>query len=213
MSYIGSNKLGTMCLGTTKIGKAYLGDDLVYSSAPALPYTPLTWVGAEGTNANRIGFDVGVNLTSTMTWQLDEQTTVAAWAPVIRAQATFGAKWADDKNQLNIYRSNNNRYDYLYFNVATTGKTYGLNNRHTFKQDSVGLWADSTEVYTISNPQSVAAGGSIWIFGYKIYNFKLWNSGTLIRDLIPAIYEGDYGLWDTINDTFYSPIDGTITGG
>lgn len=211
MSYIGSNKLGTMYLGTTKIGKAYLGNDLVYSSAPALPYTPLTWVGSTGAESTAIRFDAGANLISTITFELDVHIALVNWGNIIQAAATNGAAWANDKNQLNIYRNNSNSYDYLYFNVATTGKSGGLKGRHTFKLDG-GLWADTTKVYNISSPQSVAAGGSIWFGGYKIYGFKVWNSGTLVANFIPALYQGDYGLWNTINDTFIQPIDGTITG-
>ena len=211
MSYIGTNKLGTMYLGSTKIGKAYLGDDLVYSSGPPLPYTPLTWVGSTGAETSAVRFDAGINLLSTMTFELDLHIASASWATVVQAAATKGAAWASDKNQLNIYKNQANSYDYLYFNTSTTSKTYNLNGRHTFKLDG-GIWVDTTKIVTISTQQSVASGGSIWFGGYKVYGFKLWDNGTLVANLIPAIYEGAYGLWDLEREIFIANYSGTITG-
>lgn len=210
MSYIGTNKLGTMYLGDTKIGKAYLGDDLVYSSGPALPYTPLTWVGNQTDNVN-ITFNVGLRWLSTMTMEYYVQSSTSSWASVFNSSVGLPL-WANDKNQINVYRGNNKTYDYLYFNTVTNKSTSISGSRHTLKFDG-GFFLDGTRISTVSSPQSVAEGGSTWLYGYKIWGFKVWESGTLIMDLVPALYEGDYGLWDTINDTFYSPISGTITGG
>ena len=48
MSYIGANKIGGMHLGSTKIAKAYLGSDLIFSSGGNKPnlqllYAPADW--------------------------------------------------------------------------------------------------------------------------------------------------------------------------
>lgn len=211
MSHIGNDNIGAMYLGDTKIAKAYLGDDLVYSSGPPLPYTPLTWVGSTGAETSAVRFDAGINLLSTMTFELDLHLATGNWATIIQAAATKNATWANDKNQLNIYKNDSNSYDYLYFNVATTGKTSGLKGRHTFKLNG-GLWADNTKVYTISSPKSVASGGSIWFGGFKVYGFKVWDNGTLVVNLIPVIYEGAYGLWDLEREIFIANYSGTITG-
>lgn len=205
---IGADSI-SLRLGSVEISKAYLGSELVHDANP-LPYTPLTWVGSTGAESTGVKFDLGHNLLSTMTFEFDSHLVNAAWALAIQAAVSDGVTWANDKNQLNIYRTSNSRYDYLYFSSTKTA-TGNKTGRHTFKLDG-GLWMDSTQVTTISTPQSVAAGGSIWINGYKIYGFKLWDNGVLIADFIPALYQGVYGLWDTVNDTFIQKVSGNITG-
>ena len=50
----------------------------------------------------------------------------------------------------------------------------------------------------------------------RCYYFKIWDNGTLIRDLIPAkrISDGVTGLYDIVNDKFYTNAgSGTFTAG
>lgn len=39
--------------------------------------------------------------------------------------------------------------------------------------------------------------------GVKIYSFQIYENGTLVRDMIPSIKDGKYGLIDTLTNTFY----------
>lgn len=44
-------------------------------------------------------------------------------------------------------------------------------------------------------------------------SFKIYRNETLIRNLLPCYYHGEYGLWDIINNKFYGNSGtGTITG-
>lgn len=182
------------------------------SSPIVLPYTPLSWVGStSSTNSGRVGFNAEIRLLSTMTFELDVEVAWSNWAPVIQAAASNGVTWAKDKNQLYIYRNDSNSYDYLYFGSTSLGQPTGGQGRHKFKLNG-GLWIDNTKKLNITTTKSVAEGGSIWFGGYKVYGFKVWDSGTLIVNMIPALKDGQYGLWDTIRERFFTKISGTITG-
>lgn len=49
----------------------------------------------------------------------------------------------------------------------------------------------------------------------KLYSFKLYDNGTLIRDFIPCVDpSGEYGLYDVVNNQFYGNAGtGSFTGG
>lgn len=51
--------------------------------------------------------------------------------------------------------------------------------------------------------------------GMRVYSFKLYDNGTLIRDFIPCINpSGEYGLYDVVNNQFYGNAGtGSFTGG
>lgn len=53
------------------------------------------------------------------------------------------------------------------------------------------------------------------ISSIKIYNFKIYNGNTLVRDFIPIkTITNAYGLWDKVNKVFYPNAGtGTFTGG
>jgi len=42
----------------------------------------------------------------------------------------------------------------------------------------------------------------------KLYYFKMYYQGVLIRNFVPAQYNGEYGMWDLVEDKFY-PNKGT----
>ena len=44
-----------------------------------------------------------------------------------------------------------------------------------------------------------------------IMAFQLWDGGVLVRDFLPAVRNGECGLYDRANDRFYSPVSGTVT--
>ena len=63
-----------------------------------------------------------------------------------------------------------------------------------------------------SGPDS---GGAVWLG--KMYDFKVYDNGTLIRDLVPSKRDSDskYGAYDIVNDVFYPSPSSTysLTGG
>ena len=105
-------------------------------------------------------------------------------------------------------------------------------NRHTAIIDSGKLYLDdvvigSTTVTTFQLTDSIGLFGFIvngsqggtsageYMFG-KFYSFKVYDNGTLTRDLVPAKRDSDdkYGMYDIVNDVFYvSPNGNNFIGG
>ena len=63
----------------------------------------------------------------------------------------------------------------------------------------------SMYIFNINNNGSAKEGSSA-----KLYNCKIYDNGTLIRDFIPAkrVSDGMCGLWDKVNYKFYTDING-----
>lgn len=105
-------------------------------------------------------------------------------------------------------------------------------NRHTAIIDSGKLYLDdvvigSTTVTTFQLTDNIGLFGFIvngsqggtsageYMFG-KFYSFKVYDNGTLTRDLVPAKRDSDdkYGMYDIVNDVFYvSPNGNNFIGG
>ena len=47
----------------------------------------------------------------------------------------------------------------------------------------------------------------------KMYYFKVWDNGVLVRDLIPATSDNIVGMFDKVNNVFYPPLKGTLVAG
>ena len=213
MSYIGTNKLGTMYLGDTKIGKAYLGSDLVYSSGPSLPYTPLTWVGSDEGTTN---YKVFINLTFTKntTFNYDFLPRNASWWDAFKISRP-NALWSNDKQMFCLERNNNtNNYVILYFNSTSYLGETNFTSVHHIVVDGTGIKNKGGSYGKTFSTKSDAPSDSEWFINFtKFYSFTAYESGVLVADIIPVLYEGSYGLWDKVTNVFITPVSGTMTGG
>ena len=96
-------------------------------------------------------------------------------------------------------------------------------NKHTLVFSKDGYYLDNTLYRTYNGASSFKTSHTLPLFGYySIYNFqdavvsgklvvytlKLYDNDTLVRDLVPAQYNGEYGMWDLVEDKFY-PNKGT----
>ena len=101
----------------------------------------------------------------------------------------------------------------------STGTKYTItatNNTITYVVNGTQVGSDSTQAYTYT------AGSPLMLFASRTYNngtsstptnygkftlysFKVWRSGTLIHDLVPAVRESDAkkGLYDVVANKFY----------
>ena len=52
------------------------------------------------------------------------------------------------------------------------------------------------------------SSGLMYYGSLKLYYFKMYYQGVLIRNFVPAQYNGEYGMWDLVEDKFY-PNKGT----
>lgn len=75
--------------------------------------------------------------------------------------------------------------------TATISSTYGLVIFNGYQNSS----------YSLPAPE-----------GSRLYYCKIYsdsNYTTLIRDYVPCFYNGEYGLWDKVNDVFYGNAAGS----
>jgi hypothetical protein len=115
-----------------------------------------------------------------------------------------------------------------------TYQYYGDYNVHTYDWDGNEFWIDKgtanefyvTTGYTtyqctddlaiFTRYQNGGGGGSSECFRGKVFDFQMYDNGTLVRDLVPAKRESDstYGAYDIVNDVFYSSANNyALTGG
>ena len=88
--------------------------------------------------------------------------------------------------------------------------------RHIFTYDAKNGIASISNVYTANfTYQAPDAALPLCLFGYsqatanplhseRMYSCKIYQNDILIRDFVPALQNGVYGLWDKKNKKFYS---------
>lgn len=96
--------------------------------------------------------------------------------------------------------------------------------KHKYDLNKGNLYIDDTLVGTNSYSSVVSVSSPLGIFSYingstagnadehflgKLYTFKIYDDGTLVRDFIPAKRDSDNvgGLYDIVNDVFYTPME------
>jgi hypothetical protein len=111
-----------------------------------------------------------------------------------------------------------------YDNVsAPKCQAYTQNNKFSIAGFSSNITSDTTctanQMYNLTLTASAASMNidvPLWLFarsndinniirhpGLKIYNTKIYSNNTLTRDFVPAQYNGQYGMWDLVEDKFY----------
>ena len=94
-------------------------------------------------------------------------------------------------------------------------------NFHFSYPDGSGSWTQEgeTQSFNCVVPMAIFVlnRGSIYypVGGMRLYWFKIYDNGTLVRDFIPCqTASGDIGLWDNVNSVFYGNAGtGTFTAG
>lgn len=143
----------------------------------------------------------------------------------------FGCGWWNQLGyQINI---ENGKYYYKFGNNSGWYQTTASADydRHIFDFNNNGqFYVDSTLVETLPTT-SFTCTDSFGVMGYlrngssydaneefygKMYSFKLYESGTLLYDLVPAKRDSDdvIGVYDLVNNTFYGPyVNGPFVAG
>ena len=71
-------------------------------------------------------------------------------------------------------------------------------------------------IFNVLESGNVPTSNAGRYFYGKLYSFKIYDNGTLVRDFVPAMRDSDnkYGLYDIVNDVFYlSPNGNNFIGG
>lgn len=140
-------------------------------------------------NAIQFDYETGANGILHISWG-----AVAAWTTYSSCVGDYNKHTYDwDKNYFYRDRGESNQ-----FSASTTYTSFQCT-------DNLGIFN------FISNNRE----GDQPLLG-KLYSFKIYDNGTLIRDLVPCKRNSDnvVGLYDMVNDTFYSsPNSSTFVGG
>lgn len=118
------------------------------------------------------------------------------------------------------YNPQQQQFYYAFGNVMPSNKYDSsalYNVQKTIKLDSSGLYVDGTKVvsqsaqnFTAPVPLSLFGlnnnGGTISLTSFKLYSFKIWQDGDLVRDFIPVLDMDNVAcLYDKISEQkFYN---------
>ena len=92
----------------------------------------------------------------------------------------------------------NGRY-YIYYDSATDNQSLTINGVKTSVSVSSGNGSGNYFIFGTSNGTSVSNYGA-----FKLNMYRLWRGNTLVRDLQPALYGTTPGMYDYVNQKFYT---------
>ena len=119
------------------------------------------------------------------------------------------AGWTNYSSCLGDYAKHTYDWDKNYFyRDKGTSSQFSASTSYTSYQctDDLGIF---------TRYQNGAGGGSNECLKGKMYSFKIYDNGTLVRDLIPCTRDSDnkVGAYDIVNDVFYVPNNGNLVAG
>ena len=236
MSYIGTTKIGKMYLGSTEIAKAYLGNNLVYQSgATPLPYTPVEYIETDGTAY----IDTGIKGNSPRSFEV--KTTPVAFGSdyfVVGSRPSSSLRMIP----VSIYTTKKAGYTYNSGAYNPIDITASINNRTSMdvrthlrkgsQQINVKQsGASSYTTYSSSLNSDCTTAVNIFLFcvnmgggsksaiaqGLRLHSVKIYSDSTYTTCVWhgqPCIYNGEYGMWDRISNTFFGNAaeSGAFTG-
>lgn len=228
MINVGANGISNIMIGSTQAQKAYLGTTLIweYSSGDTgrLPsgYKELDYIASTKTGGQYIdlnillydtlnkNYDIAIKFNAIGTGQ--DNTTQGT---IFGCQDNTGSPWpgtfirVSSTNIVGRYiggTSKDNTLGRLGADIELTEKTPPSKNVTNYNNSSrTHTWG--TSLFCIFNNQAKTA--MIRYIEAKLYYFKLFVEGTLVRDMIPCKDPNNVvGLYDLVNNTFYSSPNG-----
>lgn len=221
---IGSNSISGIKFGTADVDAVYIGTNLVWSGAtPPSPtgipssYTEVEYVenkdyayldlGFKPNQDTRLLFDMQIvtstnygKLISSGKWdavngiQLQYETGVNGTLKIDWGTTTshYNTNVQGDLNR-HIYDWNKNEF---YRDGTLVGSTTYGNFQCTCNLIAFQTSSSNCTVGTSSNERLLA----------RLYYFKIYDNGTLVRDLVPCVRNSDNkaGLYDLVGGQFYS---------
>ena len=228
--YGNSIQNGTPTLGNP-IEIDSVGDLSQYSKLPS-GYTELEYIEATGNQY----IDTGIYSNKGKKIYVDFQLTQK-----VSQGRIFGADFDQSTGitgfSNSLYQNGSGIFSYSYKddngNWIQTGRSTDT-NRHTFLMDGPnetvsfdnGVYTGSLSSYSatktavntltiFADNRTVNSQPISYYAKMVLYTFKIWDSGTLIRDFVPAKNSNDVvGLYDIVNNVFYtSPNGNNFKGG
>ena len=211
------NDNATYKVGSTDVSAIYLGNDLVYAPSSGLPsgYTQVEFVE----NQNQAYINTG--------FKPNQDTRIVAEMQCVTSTNSvmhFGAGgWDRVDGMWLTYETGISGILHVAWLGQTSWSTYGNGdyNKHTYDWNKNILYKDGTLVgsstygtYQCVNNLAIFANlqgegneypGGLYMEG-KLYSFKIYDNGTLVRNFIPCTRDSDSkaGVYDIVNNVFYS---------
>ena len=188
-------------------------------------YTELEYIESTGTQY----IDTNVLVTDDISWEgrflLKNDTSKAA--------SIFGYRWTETPTA-----QGNMRFVFIYPD-GTFAVRFGVNASRsnliisgseviTLKYENDKFYANGNLFYTETDKNYDGEAQSGYLFNanalynvdvipskMKLYYFKIWDNGTLVRDFVPALNpDGKIGMYDLVGGRFYENAGtGTFIGG
>ena len=225
MSYLGTTKIGKMFLGSVEIAKAYLGTALVFQKGGNLPYTPVEYIETDGTAY----IDTGIKGNDPRSCELKYMpgSVGTSLQCILGCETT-----SEDTNLYVLaYISSSSRigfgHRYFYTDASlsiTAGVFFEARTKMKNSSQQISIKRDGDSNFTsLSKTQSstLTTGANMFIFaghnpstdaavhkcpsGSRLYYCKIYSDNsftTLVFDGIPCYYNGEFGLWDRVSDSF-----------
>lgn len=238
MIKLGSNSIGKIYLGSNSIGKAYLGSSLVFQKGgSSLPYIPVDYIQTDGTAYINTGIKGNSAKSSEMKMTPVSASAFSTHLGckagnsrfILVGQWSSSSGYAYDNNYCYGYGVGSNS-GLSVVNSITNQTPITIRTRLEYGQNYFGIKQSGESTYTevtattsddvttsldiflfASNTDGSVAGNSTVgtrVHRCKIYSDRNWTN--LVFDGIPCYYNGEYGLWNTVTNTFFGNV---ATGG
>lgn len=241
MIYYNNNTINDWDFGTSNINKVYLNNAVCYQkiesgSTPPTPspsrlpsgYTEVEYIENTGTSYLEIDFKPNTNTRIVADMQCVTQNTY----PRLFGSGTWGLAdsvqvgYQIDGGQYCLHVKWFGNNDYIYYTSSV-----GDYQKHTYDLNKGEMYVDGTLVGSKTYSTAYQLTDNLGIFNYigggrpgtsgyfaqqafkgKMYSFKIYDNGTLVRDLVPCINPSNVvGAYDIVNDTFYTVPSGYTT--
>ncbi len=230
MINLGSNSISNIMIGNTQVQKMYLGTTLIweYSSSveSRLPdgYTELEYIASTKTGGQYIDLDILLYDTLNKNYDIAIKFRPIGTGKDSTNQGTIfgcqdnaGSPWpgtfirVSSSNMSGRYiggSGKDNTLGAVGNDIELTEKTPPSKNVYNYNNSgTTHTWG--TSLFCIFNNQ--AKTDMIRYIEARLYYFKLFVEGSLVRDMIPCKNSSDVvGLYDLVNDVFYTSPNGAL---
>lgn len=193
---------------------------LIYDEQPRVPdeYQEVDYLRSYGSAY----IDTGIKLNENSSVELKISNLVYGSSKI------FGSRSSASSNNFSIISTASSIVeDFQNYNNNRLQVSTPISNPIILKMNNQKLQINENE-QNIGTYTSFTTPGNAYIFngagsfpnGYGtatmiLYYCKIWDNGTLVRDFVPCYRKSDRvkGLYDTVNDIFYTPAGGVFTYG
>lgn len=214
MLKLGEKSIKSLYLGAKSYAKAYLGEKLVFNKIKKPYYCEVEYIESTGTQYIDTGiigngeFEVSYKFRKT---NADKKNTIIAGARSATQHLILG--------QI----TENNKFTYGYLNNYTTLSSVIIEQNKDYEVKI--SYKNGSQIVTINGVNVASSNWSgeektdlnILLFKRnfysdndklnsfigRIYLCKIIQNGTLVRDFIPCLLNGEVGMWDKVNKVFY----------